>query len=196
MNVKMPTIVDILTFISMINTTESLKARQVFIFQHFSFYEQLKFHVELSWAWKKFYNPRARLGVPLLFTCYKIMFSCDKAYLQEMSRLISLKRKLSIYLLLQLWIALYLYRLTLFPQPVMTFVVCSLICLWSLVAYIANNMDPDLGFISRKIHFVARVFLRTFWTSVSCKKDITSSIVKVFNRILFNHSFFQMQRCW
>ena len=34
----MPTIVDILTFISMINTTsERLKARQVFIFQHVSF---------------------------------------------------------------------------------------------------------------------------------------------------------------
>ena len=49
-NVKMPTIVGILAFISMINTTsESLKARKVlFIFHHFSFYEQLKFHTELS----------------------------------------------------------------------------------------------------------------------------------------------------
>ena len=37
-NVKMPTTV-------MINTTsESLEERKVFIFQHFSFYEQLKFH--------------------------------------------------------------------------------------------------------------------------------------------------------
>ena len=37
-NVKMPTIVGILTFISMINTTsESLKARKEIIFQHFSF---------------------------------------------------------------------------------------------------------------------------------------------------------------
>ena len=36
-NVKIPTIVGILTFISMINTTfDSLKARNVFIFQHFS----------------------------------------------------------------------------------------------------------------------------------------------------------------
>ena len=35
-NVKMPTIVDILTFMSMIHTTsEGLKARKVFIFQHF-----------------------------------------------------------------------------------------------------------------------------------------------------------------
>ena len=48
-NVKMPTIVGIVTFISMINTTsEGLKAREVFIFQHLSFYEQLKFHAQLS----------------------------------------------------------------------------------------------------------------------------------------------------
>ena len=34
-----------LAFISMINiTSDSLKARKVFTFQHFSFYEQLKFH--------------------------------------------------------------------------------------------------------------------------------------------------------
>ena len=46
-NVKMPTIVSILTFISMINTTpESLKARKFIIFQHFNFYEQLKFHAQ------------------------------------------------------------------------------------------------------------------------------------------------------
>ena len=48
-NVKMPILVDILTFTSMINTTsESLKARQVSIFQHFSFYEQLKFDAHLG----------------------------------------------------------------------------------------------------------------------------------------------------
>ena len=48
-NVKMPTIVGILTFISMINTAyDRLKARKVFIIQHFSFYEQLKFHAKLS----------------------------------------------------------------------------------------------------------------------------------------------------
>ena len=45
----MPSIVGILTFISMINTiSESLKARKVFIFQHFNVYEQLKFHAQLS----------------------------------------------------------------------------------------------------------------------------------------------------
>ena len=48
-NVKMSTIVGILTFISMINKTfESLKARKVYIFQYFSFYVQLKFHAQLS----------------------------------------------------------------------------------------------------------------------------------------------------
>ena len=37
-NVKIPTIVGILTFISKINTTsESLIARKILIFQHFSF---------------------------------------------------------------------------------------------------------------------------------------------------------------
>ena len=48
-NVKMPTIVGILTFISMIYTlSESLKARKIFIFQNFSFYEELKFYALLS----------------------------------------------------------------------------------------------------------------------------------------------------
>ena len=48
-NVKMPTIVSILTFISMINTTsERLKARNFIICRYFSFYEQLKFHAQLN----------------------------------------------------------------------------------------------------------------------------------------------------
>ena len=48
-NVKMPTIVGILTFISMINTiSETLKAINFFICWHFSFYEQLKFRVQVS----------------------------------------------------------------------------------------------------------------------------------------------------
>ena len=43
-NVKMPIIVGILTFISRINTTsERLTARNFLIFRYFSFYEQLKF---------------------------------------------------------------------------------------------------------------------------------------------------------
>ena len=48
-NVKMPTIVGILTFISRINaTSERLKARKVFVSRYISFYEQLKFHAQLS----------------------------------------------------------------------------------------------------------------------------------------------------
>ena len=63
MNVKMPTIVGILTLISMINTTsERLKGRNFFICWYFSFYEQLKFRAQLSLAWKFFYNLRAWCG--------------------------------------------------------------------------------------------------------------------------------------
>ena len=48
-NVKMPTIVGILTFISMINTTsERLNARNVLICRYFIFYGHLKFHAQLS----------------------------------------------------------------------------------------------------------------------------------------------------
>ena len=32
-----------------------LKQKKIFIFQDFSFYEQLKFHAHLSWAWKKIF---------------------------------------------------------------------------------------------------------------------------------------------
>ena len=51
-NVKMTTILGILTFICMINTTsESLKEREcIFISQYFLFYEQLKFHAQLNLA--------------------------------------------------------------------------------------------------------------------------------------------------
>ena len=49
MNVKMPTIVGILTNISMINiTTEILKARKKIIIQHFSFYELKIYEIILS----------------------------------------------------------------------------------------------------------------------------------------------------
>ena len=48
-NDKMPTVVGILTFISMINTTsERFKARHFFICRYFSFYEQLKFRAQSS----------------------------------------------------------------------------------------------------------------------------------------------------
>ena len=50
-NFKMPTIVGILTFISMINiTSERLKARNFCTFRYFSFSEQLKFRAHLSLA--------------------------------------------------------------------------------------------------------------------------------------------------
>ena len=48
-NVKMPTIVGILTFIIMINaTSERHKARNFFICRYFSVHEQVKFHAQLS----------------------------------------------------------------------------------------------------------------------------------------------------
>ena len=48
-NIKMPTIVFIFTFISMINITfEGLKARNFVICRYFSFYEQLKFRAHTS----------------------------------------------------------------------------------------------------------------------------------------------------
>ena len=44
-NVEMPTI----AFISMIKATcESLRAEQVFVFQHFTFFEQLEIYAQLS----------------------------------------------------------------------------------------------------------------------------------------------------
>ena len=47
-NVKMPTFVGILTFISMINaTSERLKARNFFVCRYFSVYEQLIFRAQL-----------------------------------------------------------------------------------------------------------------------------------------------------
>ena len=56
-NVKMPTIVGIFTFISIINTTsERLKARNFFICRYFRFYGQLKFCAQLSM--KKALQPR------------------------------------------------------------------------------------------------------------------------------------------
>ena len=49
-NVKMPTIVGILTFMSMLNATSLIIEQQEknFIFQHFEFSEQLKFYAQFS----------------------------------------------------------------------------------------------------------------------------------------------------
>ena len=46
--VEMPTIVGILTVINMINTISESLDQEVFIFQHLSVYEQLKFHAQSS----------------------------------------------------------------------------------------------------------------------------------------------------
>ena len=48
-NVKMPTVVGILTFISRMDIVfESFKAGQILVFQHFSFSDQFKFPAQLS----------------------------------------------------------------------------------------------------------------------------------------------------
>ena len=73
-NVKMPTIVGILTFISMINTTsEGLKARNFFICGYFSVYEQLTVHAQLSF---KTSRPELRRVIKSL----KAMLFCKISY--------------------------------------------------------------------------------------------------------------------
>ena len=63
-NLYMPTIVGILTFISMINTTsERLKARNFFTFQYFSFYEQLKIWCSVELRMKKVITSGPGLGI-------------------------------------------------------------------------------------------------------------------------------------
>ena len=56
-NVKMPTIIGILTFMSgknsILGTSEPKKCQ---ISWYFYTYGHSKFHAQLSWAWKKFYN--------------------------------------------------------------------------------------------------------------------------------------------
>ena len=48
-NVKMPTIVGILTFISMVSTTsEGFKSRKIFNIHLFTYYKQLKFNAQFS----------------------------------------------------------------------------------------------------------------------------------------------------
>ena len=56
-NVKMPTIVGILTFMSRKNSILGWsEPGKSWISRYFFTYEHLKFHAQLSWAWKKFYN--------------------------------------------------------------------------------------------------------------------------------------------
>ena len=63
-NVKMPIIVGILTFNSGINDMLWWFKSEISIdFGYFSIYEQLKFHAQQSWAWKKFNNPEASMEI-------------------------------------------------------------------------------------------------------------------------------------
>ena len=67
-NVKMPTIVGILTFMSRKNSILNLpEPEKGWISWYFHTYEHLKFHAQLSWAWKKFYNLEARPGSHVRF---------------------------------------------------------------------------------------------------------------------------------
>ena len=74
-NVKIPTIVGILTYISMINTTsERLKARNFFICRYISFYEQLKFCAGVELGMKKVF---ITLGPDLDTNCLKRLLAYD-----------------------------------------------------------------------------------------------------------------------
>ena len=56
-NNKMPTIVGILTFMRGKNNILGLsEPKKSWISWYFYTYENLKFHAQLSWEWKKFYN--------------------------------------------------------------------------------------------------------------------------------------------
>ena len=69
-NVKMPTIVGILTFISMISTkSESLKARTFLIFHYFSVFLAVEKSCSVELNMKKFYNLGAWSGLK----CFKCL---------------------------------------------------------------------------------------------------------------------------
>ena len=71
-NVKMQTIVGILTFMSRKNSILSLsESEKSWISWYFFTYELLKFHAQLSWAWKKFYNLGLR---PCKWACWFVFF--------------------------------------------------------------------------------------------------------------------------
>ena len=83
-DVKMPTNVGILTFMSMINTTSD---RSFFSCRYFIFYEQLKFHSQLSWVWKKLYNLGARPIFHITFVMKWItVMICVKHYAWHFSQ--------------------------------------------------------------------------------------------------------------
>ena len=58
-NVKMPTVVGFLTFMSRKNSILGLcESEKSLVSWYFYAYEHLKFHAQLSWAWKKVLEPR------------------------------------------------------------------------------------------------------------------------------------------
>ena len=85
-NVKMPTIVGILTLMSGKNSIQGLpQPKTSRISWYFYTYEHLKFHAQLSWAWKKFYNLGANFSriltenlskAPHIFLAKMVVFLC------------------------------------------------------------------------------------------------------------------------
>ena len=75
-NVKMPTIVGILTFMSGKNSILGLSdPKKSRISWYLYTYEHLKFHAQLSWAWNKFYILGAWASWPSCFQYVKIKVS-------------------------------------------------------------------------------------------------------------------------
>ena len=81
-NVKMPTIIGILTFMSgknsILGTSEPKKMPNFLIFYT---YGHLKFHAQLSWAWKNFYNLRAWSWSAVCSTRSATILSTFKVYM-------------------------------------------------------------------------------------------------------------------
>ena len=72
-NVKMPTIVGILTFMSGKNSSLGLsEPERSQISWYFYTYEHLKFHAQLSWVGKKFYDLGASLGICLVSSVFSV----------------------------------------------------------------------------------------------------------------------------
>ena len=64
-------------------------------FGYFSIHEQLKFHAQLSWAWKKFYNLEARSEPTLLVFSWRGLISSALMFATTYSQT-CLKRPLKI----------------------------------------------------------------------------------------------------
>ena len=73
-NVQMPTIVGILTFMSGENSILGLYEPNISqISWYFYTYEHLKFYAQLSWAWKKFYNLGPRPYTRMTILTYRVV---------------------------------------------------------------------------------------------------------------------------